>query len=69
MGYLSRQPTSNDLPSRESKSPWLGDNEFLDEVALLLSGSAKRCVECQRATRVCYLDPNQRCPDCRGNLA
>ncbi len=66
MGCLSRQPTSNDPPrSREGKSSWLGDNELLDEVALLLSGSAERCAGCRRATHIRYLNSNQRCPDCR----
>lgn len=66
MGYMSRQPTSNDPPrSREDKSPWLDGNELLDEVALLLNGSAKRCVECKQAVHVRYLDSNQHCPDCR----
>jgi hypothetical protein len=66
MGYLSRQPTSNDPPpSNEGKSPWLEENELVDEVCLLLNGLAKRCVVCKRATRIRHLDSKQRCPDCR----
>ena len=66
MGHLSRQPTSNDPPKpREGKSPWLDDNEYMDEAALLLSGLAKRCVKCKRATNVLNLDSNQCCPDCK----
>jgi len=66
MGYLSRKPTSNDPPqSREEVNPWLEDNDVLDETALLLSGSAKRCRGCKRATSNCYLDARGCCPDCR----
>ena len=67
MGYLSRQPNSNELPRPlvDKKSPWLGDNELLDEVVLILNGLAKRCMKCRRATRVRHLDSDQHCPDCR----
>ncbi len=66
MGYLSRKPNSNDPPrSREGLSLWLGDNDVLDETALLLSGSAKRCSDCGRATDIRYLDASNLCPDCR----
>lgn len=66
MGYMSRQPTSNNLPQlREGKSPWLGDNELVDEIALLLNDLAKRCKKCKRVTHVRYLDSNQHCPDCK----
>lgn len=68
MGYMSRQPTSNDRPLPQpsnDKNPWLEENDLLDEVALLLNGSAKKCVECKRTTRVHHLDTNKRCPDCR----
>lgn len=66
MGYLTRQPTSNDPPRlRESKSPWLGDNELADETVLLLNGIAKRCVVCKRATHTRHLGSNQHCPDCQ----
>ncbi|HQK63554.1 MAG TPA: hypothetical protein PLF16_00200 [Candidatus Staskawiczbacteria bacterium] len=65
MGYLSRQPTSNDPPKPEGKSPWLEETELLDEFALLLNGMAKRCQKCKRATRVRHLDADQHCPDCR----
>lgn len=66
MGFLSRKPTSNDSPrSIAGKSPWLGDDEFFDEVALFLNGMAKRCVGCKRATNIRHLDSGQHCPDCR----
>jgi len=66
MGYLSRQPTSNDPPrSREGKSPWLGENDYLDKTALILAGLVEKCVKCERATHVRHLDSNQHCPDCR----
>lgn len=66
MGYLSGKPTSNNPPRpTEGKSPWLGESELMDEVALLLDGSAKRCTGCKRATHVRNLDSNQHCPDCR----
>lgn len=66
MGYLSRQPTSNDIPCpKEGKSPWLEENEYVDEVCLLLNGLAKRCAVCKRATRVRHLDSEQHCPACR----
>ncbi len=65
MGYLSRRPTSNDLSRADyDKSSWLGENEFMDEFALLLNGYAKRCIGCKRATNVRYLNSTQRCPDC-----
>lgn len=67
MGYLSRQPTSNDSPRpKTGKSPWLGEGEMMDETAMLLNELAKRCVVCNRATHVNYLDESQRCPDCKG---
>ena len=66
MGYLSRQPTSNDPPQpKKGKSPWLEANELADEFFLLLNGLAKRCVKCKRATRIHHLDSSQYCPDCR----
>lgn len=66
MGYLSRQPDSNDPPRpKDGKSPWLEETELLDEFALLLEGAAKRCQKCKRATRVRHLNADQLCPDCR----
>lgn len=66
MGYLSRKPdTSNELPRpRDDDNPWLGESEEMDKLALFLTGMAKRCVQCGRATHIRYLDENQRCPDC-----
>lgn len=66
MGYLTRGPSSNDPPRDKSgTSPWLEENELMDEIALLLSGMAKRCTKCRRATRTKHLDQEQCCPDCR----
>ena len=66
MGFLCRKPTSNNSPKlREGKSPYLGETELLDEVALLLSGDARRCNKCKLAVRIKYLDQNDNCPDCR----
>lgn len=66
MGYLTRLPTSNEMPQpRQGKNPWLEDNEFMDETALLLNGLAKRCKKCGQATHIRHLDQNQHCPDCR----
>lgn len=66
MGYLSRQPTSNEPPKPNAgTSPWLEANELADEFSLLLNGLAKRCAKCQRATRIKHLDNDHCCPDCR----
>ena len=66
MGYLTRQPTSNEPPrTLTGKSQWLGDTEVMDEIAMLLNGIAERCAKCKRATHTRHLDSNQICPDCR----
>lgn len=49
MGFGTRQPTSNEGPD-DSLRPW-GADEMMDDVALLLSGMAKRCYACLRAVR------------------
>lgn len=41
-----------------------GGNSLTDDMALLLSGNAKRCGLCQAPTRIEYLSPH--CPDCDG---
>jgi hypothetical protein len=65
MGYLTRGPTSNDPPpDKADKSPWLEEDDLMDEIALLLSGLAKRCAKCRRSTRTKHLEQGQ-CPDCR----
>ena len=68
MGFATRQPTSNDIPKpREGKNPWLGDSDCVDELALVLNGTAKRCAgPCVRVTHVHHLDSDGKCPDCRG---
>jgi hypothetical protein len=67
MGYLTKGPSSNEVRRETSNtSPWLEENELMDEIALLLNGMAKRCVKCRRSTRTNHLDQDQRCPDCRG---
>ena len=66
MGFGTRQPTSNDSPrANTEKSPWLEENEFMDEFALLLNRLAKRCTVCRRATRLRHLDSKGVCPDCK----
>lgn len=66
MGLFSRLPTSNNsLKGDEAGNRWLETNEIMDEVALLLAGLAKRCVQCRRATSNKYLDSKQICPSCR----
>ena len=62
MGYLSRQPNSNDKP-KYSNNPWIQETELMDETALLISGEAERCRECKRACRVKNLTAGL-CPDC-----
>lgn len=37
----------------------------MDNVALLLNGFAKRCIECRRPTQNKWLE-NGKCPVCRG---
>jgi len=66
MGYMSRLPTtSNDPPpSKKDESPWLDSDDINDEVALLLSGLAKRCKKCNRPTSLRYLNRDGCCPDC-----
>lgn len=67
MGYGSRKPTSNDLPRSTGRSPWLVfRNDIEDEFFLRISGRAKDCAGCMRATSVEHLDDDGRCPDCRG---
>jgi len=67
MGYLSRQPTSNDMPkSTSGKSPWLGETEDVDEFVLRLQGKIKKCTgPCGRQTHIKHLDKDDHCPDCR----
>lgn len=65
MGYMTRTPTSNDIPRKsEDKSPYLEETELMDEIALLLSGAAARCSSCELAVRMEYLEDG-KCPDCR----
>ena len=47
---------------KQGKSPWLGSSACVDETALLLGGSAKRCKICGRATHISYLKDGV-CPD------
>ena len=65
MGFASRKPTSNE-PARPSsgKSPYLQENECADEIALLLSGTARRCGRCKLSVRTKYLEDGL-CPDCK----
>ena len=67
MGYLSRQPSSNDMPRASSgKSKWLEEDDVCDEIFLLLSGRASRCSKCQKAVLKKYLNSSSLCPDCKG---
>lgn len=36
MGFQTRTPTSNDPPKIQGPNRWLGENEIVDEVCLLL---------------------------------
>ncbi len=63
MGYGTRTPTSNEA-LREQSNPWIEENEWMDEIALLLCEAATRCHHCRRACRKRHLD-NGLCPDCR----
>jgi hypothetical protein len=67
MGFLSRQPGSDEIPrSTAGKSPWLCETELVDEFVLRLQGKVKRCGgDCHRPTHIQYLDDSGRCPDCR----
>lgn len=61
MGFLTRQPTTNEaLPKR---SPWGPTSDIDDDVAVLLSMRGKRCVGCKRVTMNRHLQ-DARCPDC-----
>lgn len=65
MGFQSRKPNSNDIPViSEGKSPYLKENEFVGERALLIMGMAKRCRRCYLAVRVEYL-VGDFCPECK----
>lgn len=62
MGYLSRQPTSNDPPR---KSPRYGPQEPDDDFSALLNEKAARCRGiCKRVILKQHL-VNGECPDCR----
>ncbi len=67
MAYMTRLPGSDDVPVLETKkkSRYLGENDCVDERALLIMGFAERCRGCGLAVRVRYLE-NGTCPDCRG---
>lgn len=65
MGFMSRQPTSNDPPRKQSENnPWIEETDLMDTFALLLNGAAYRCTACHRPIRVRHLE-NGLCPDCR----
>lgn len=64
MGYGSRKPDGNE-PAVINDNLWLEQNDIEDEVSLLLSGKARRCVICRKAARLKHLDDDGRCPDCR----
>lgn len=64
MGWFSRLPTSNDPPREHSK--WGSQSDVMDDIACLLSGTAKRCRECKKPTMLKHLNDQGHCPDCRG---
>lgn len=63
MGFLTRQPDSND-PPRDRKGRWLDTNDVVDDFFLLVSGRAQPCRDCHKATSNRYLYAG-KCPDCR----
>lgn len=60
MGFLSRQPNSNEAPARQN--PWEA-NGIEDDFYLLVSESGVRCSCCQRVVRKHFME-NGLCPDC-----
>lgn len=68
MGYLTRKPTSNDLPRVETESTrWVAEalSDVVDTILLLLSDKARRCAGCRAPALLKYLEQG-KCPDCRG---
>lgn len=67
MGFLSRKPTSNDIPEELPNATWVREalTKTVDTVLLLLSGKAKRCESCKAPALLKYLEDGQ-CPNCRG---
>ena len=44
VGYLTRQPTSNDpIWAKKEQGSWLTTSPVMDEFAAILNGMAKRC--------------------------
>lgn len=66
MGFLSRQPNSNDPPRDSWK---YGPQEPLDDFAAMLNGLAKRCHDCKRVTMKKYLGTMGLCPTCTNPTA
>lgn len=65
MGFLSRQPTSNDIPKGEV-NPWGSQNDYYDDFAVLVNGDGKRCCVCKRVVLNRWLkikDNKNYCPD------
>jgi hypothetical protein len=65
MGYLSRQPNSNESPGKTWE---YGPQPPGDDFAALLNSKAARCANCRRVTMNCYL-VERLCPVCRAPRA
>jgi len=66
MGYLSRQPTSNDPPKFQD-NPWGAQDGIRDDIAVLLGEDGKCCATCKRVILNEHLkqkDDKNYCPDC-----
>ena len=65
MGFLSRQPNSND-PDTSTDNPWGSQNPCVDDIAVLLNEAGKRCYVCKRVVLNRHLktkDDKNYCPD------
>ena len=65
MGFLTRQPGSNEIPSSQA-NPWGSQDDCYDDVAVLLNGGGKRCCVCQRVvlnSHILQKDGRNYCPD------
>lgn len=65
MGFLTRQPTSNETPSAKL-NPWGPVDGIQDDISVLLGGGGKRCCVCKRVVLNEWLkvkDGKNYCPD------
>lgn len=64
MGYLSRQPDSNEI--LREQNPWGSQNPDFDDFAVLTNSEGKRCCVCNRVVLNRHLLQNggkNYCPD------